>query len=60
MLAARGRSKDEEASKVIFEAMLCKAFSCRPSELRQESFEDVILFGLALMEMAKKNPLLML
>jgi len=52
-----GRSKDPILGQVVQEAILCKLFSCRPSELREEKFEDVLMFSAVYNEIAKKNPM---
>ena len=55
-----GRSRDPKYGKVVQEALLCKLFSCRPSELRQEDWDDVLLYSIAFQELAKKNPMALL
>lgn len=56
-MALKGRSKDVFANQVVFEAMMCKALGCRPSELEEESAEKLLLFAAVYAEMAKKNPM---
>jgi len=55
----KGRSKDQQATEIVHQAMLCKMFGCTPSRLRQESYEDLILMSLAYNEIAKTNPMLL-
>ncbi len=53
----KGRSKDIQASKLISEAMLCKMFKCRPSELKNENWEDIEKVACVFFEMIKKDPM---
>lgn len=45
--------------ELIHQAILCKMFSCTPSQLRQESYEDLITMSLVYEQLAKKNPMLL-
>lgn len=56
-MALRGRTKDDEANRIVFEALMCKALGCRPSELEQEDAEKLLLFSVVYMELRKKDPL---
>ncbi len=56
----KGRSKDFQATKLISEAMLCKAFKCRPSELKKEKWEDIEKVAYVFFEMIKKDPMVAL
>jgi hypothetical protein len=57
VLAVKGRSKDPEATMVVAETALCKAWGCRPSEMEQEDEDRIITHGRAIAEFMKQNPL---
>jgi len=56
----KGRSRDQTALRVIHEAVLCKLFHCKPSELEDEEYEKLVLFEEVYNYIAEKNPLSML
>lgn len=56
ILALRGRSSDPNAQQAIFDAVMCKAYGCRPSELEEEDAETLALHFAIYVEMMKKNP----
>ena len=45
--------------ELVQQAVLCKMFSCTPSQLREESNEDVILMSIAYNAMMKDNPMML-
>lgn len=54
----RGRLKgNPRANEVIEKALMCKIFRCRPSELEDEDYEDIVLFQVVYGELIKKNPM---
>lgn len=56
----KGRSKDPNATQITNEAVLCKLFHCRPSELDDEEYEKLVLYEEVYKYMIEKNPLNML
>lgn len=59
MLAGRS-SNDAKANELINEAIMCKMFKCRPSQLEEEDWYKIELFNLIYTEVAKENPLSLL
>lgn len=53
------RLEDPEISEMIKEALLCKAWGCRPSELDNEVAEKVETHSLIYQEIYKLNPFAM-
>jgi hypothetical protein len=49
-----------EAKKVINEALLCRMFKCRPSELEHEDSQKLQLFMSIYTQLGEKNPFIMM
>jgi len=52
----KGRSRDPYISEKIQEAILCRAWGCRPSQLGDELSDDVEIHTQIYNRMMKENP----
>lgn len=60
MLVLKGRSTNIEAGKFINEALLCKMFHCRPSELQDEDSQKLDLYMMIYGIIGEKNPFMLM
>lgn len=52
-----GRSRDPAYAALVQEGILCKLWSCTPSTLRKENWDDVVIYSIVYNQIAKKNPM---